>query len=129
MIVDTSAILAILREEPEAEAFNAALLEAPRVAMSAATLLEVTMVTEGRAVTGIRSRVERLLAQSGMDIIPFTAEHAAIAADGWRRFGKGRHPAGLNLGDCFAYALAQSRNEPLLFKGADFSQTDVKAAL
>ena len=129
MIVDTSAILAILREEPEAEAFNAALLEAPRVAMSAATLLEVTMVTEGRAVPGIRSRVERLLAQSGMDIIPFTAEHAAIAADGWRRFGKGRHPAGLNLGDCFAYALAQSRNEPLLFKGADFSQTDVKAAL
>ena len=87
------------------------------------------MVTEGRAVPGIRSRVERLLAQSGMDIIPFTAEHAAIAADGWRRFGKGRHPAGLNLGDCFAYALAQSRNEPLLFKGADFSQTDVKAAL
>ena len=129
MIVDTSAILAILREEPEAEAFNAALLEAPHVAMSAATLLEVTMVTEGRAVPGIRSRVERLLAQSSMDIIPFTAEHAAIAADGWRRFGKGRHPAGLNLGDCFAYALAQSRNEPLLFKGADFSQTDVKAAL
>ena len=129
MIVDTSAILAILREEPEAEAFNAALLEAPHVAMSAATLLEVTMVTEGRAVPGIRSGVERLLAQSDMDIIPFTAEHAAIAADGWRRFGKGRHPAGLNLGDCFAYALAQSRNEPLLFKGADFSQTDVKAAL
>ncbi|MBR0654892.1 type II toxin-antitoxin system VapC family toxin [Plastoroseomonas arctica] len=129
MIVDTSAILAILREEPEAEAFSSALLAAPQVAMSAATLVEVTLVTEGRAVPGIRSRVDRLLAQSGIDIIPFTAEHAALAAEGWRRFGKGRHPAGLNLGDCFAYALAQSRNEPLLFKGADFPQTDVKAAV
>jgi ribonuclease VapC len=63
------------------------------------------------------------------EIVPFTSEHAALARDAWRRFGKGRHPAGLNLGDCFAYALAKSRDEPLLFKGEDFARTDVKAAI
>jgi ribonuclease VapC len=74
-------------------------------------------------------RIDRLLAQARAEVVPFTAEHAALALEGWRRFGKGRHPAGLNLGDCFAYALAKARGEPLLFKGNDFAQTDVKAAI
>ena len=69
-----------------------------------------------------------MLAGSKVEVVAFTAEHAALAREGWRRFGKGRHPAGLNLGDCFAYALARARNEPLLFKGDDFAQTDVKVA-
>ena len=74
------------------------------------------------------TQLDRLLTQARAEVVPFTAEHAALACDGWRRYGKGRHPAGLNLGDCFAYALARSRGEPLLYKGDDFARTDVKAA-
>ncbi len=129
MIVDTSALIAILHDEPEAAAFGLALTEAVAVSMSAATLVELTMVAEGRAGRPMGDRVNRLLASAKVEVVPFTAEHAALAAEGWRRYGKGRHPAGLNLGDCFAYALARSRGEPLLFKGTDFAQTDVKAAL
>lgn len=129
MIVDTSALIAILRDEPDASAFGIALTEAGAVSMSAATLVELTLVAEGRAGQPMGDQVNRLLASARVEVVPFTAEHAALAADGWRRYGKGRHPAGLNLGDCFAYALAQSRGEPLLFKGTDFAQTDVKAAL
>ena len=69
------------------------------------------------------------MAGAGIEVAPFTAEQAALAREGWRRFGKGRHAAGLNLGDCFAYALAQERGEPLLFKGEDFARTDVRRAL
>ncbi len=129
MILDTSVIMAILHKEPESAVFSARIADAYPVAISAATMVELTMVTEGRGGDGARVEVDLLLAQAQVEVIPFTAEHAALAADGWRRYGKGRHPAGLNLGDCFAYALAQSRNEPLLFKGADFSLTDVKAAI
>ena len=129
MIIDTSAIMAILRDEPDAPELGEALTQAASVSISAATLVEACMVAEGRAGPPVRDRLDRLLAEGRVQVVPFTAEHAAVAADGWRRFGKGRHPAGLNLGDCFAYALAQSRNEPLLFTGADFSLTDVKAAL
>ncbi|MFC7475440.1 type II toxin-antitoxin system VapC family toxin [Dankookia sp. GCM10030260] len=129
MIVDTSALMAILRDEPDAEAFGAALTQAASVSISAATLVEVCVVAEGRAGPPVRDRLERLLVAGRVQVAPFTAEHAAMATEGWRRFGKGRHPAGLNLGDCFAYALAKSRNEPLLFKGDDFSKTDIKAAL
>ena len=87
------------------------------------------IVAEGRGGAPLREDMEALLARARTEVAAFTAEHAALAAEGWRRYGKGRHPAGLNLGDCFAYALAQSRGEPLLFKGTDFAQTDVKAAL
>jgi ribonuclease VapC len=73
--------------------------------------------------------VEALLAGVGVEVVPFTAGQAALAREGWRRFGKGRHPAGLNLGDCFAYALARERGEPLLFKGEDFARTDVRRAV
>ena len=75
------------------------------------------------------AEVERLMADAAIEVAPFTAGQAALAREGWRRFGKGRHPAGLNLGDCFSYALARERGEPLLFKGEDFARTDVRRAL
>lgn len=129
MIVDTSALFAVLYEEPEAPAIEQALAAEGRAAISAASLVEAGMVCEGRGGAPAAARLDALLLRIGVEIVPFTAEHAALAREGWRRFGKGRHPAGLNFGDCFAYALAKSRNEPLLFKGDDFAQTDVKAAI
>jgi ribonuclease VapC len=129
VILDTSAVLAILKDEAEAASFGDALSGADRVAIAAPTLVELGIVAESRAGEGIRPRIDHLLQSLDIEVVPFTAEHAAVALDGWRRFGKGRHPAGLNLGDCFAYALAVARDEPLLFKGADFSLTDVKAAI
>jgi ribonuclease VapC len=129
VILDSSALVAILFKEAEAPAFTAAIRDADAVAIGAPTLLEAAMVVEGRTSAGMADRLDRLVAEVATEIAPFTADHARIARDGWRRFGKGRHPAGLNLGDCFAYALAISRNEPLLFKGDDFSKTDVKPAL
>jgi ribonuclease VapC len=129
MIVDTSAIMAILQKEPEAPAFGAALTEGARIAISAATLVELCVVAESRAGAAVWAEVEALMADAAIEVAPFTAEQAALAREGWRRFGKGRHPAGLNLGDCFAFALAQERGEPLLFKGGDFALTDVRRAL
>ena len=129
MIVDTSAIMAILQKEPEAPAFGAALTEGARIAISAATLAELCVVAESRTGAAVWAEVEALMADAAIEVAPFTAEQAALAREGWRRFGKGRHPAGLNLGDCFAYALAQERGEPLLFKGEDFVLTDVQRAL
>lgn len=129
MIVDSSAVIAILFDEPEAQTFASAIGNADTVVIGAPTLVETAIVAEGRAGVAMGIRLDRLLLELEAEIVPFTAEHAAIARDAWRRFGKGRHPAGLNLGDCFSYALARSRNEPLLFKGSDFPQTDVKAAV
>lgn len=129
MILDSSALIAMLYEEAEAPAIEAVLARNPACAIAAPTLLEACLVTEGRGGAAGAARLDALLAQLAPEVVPFTAEHAALAREAWRRYGKGRHTAGLNLGDCFAYALAVSRDEPLLFKGADFSQTDVKAAL
>lgn len=129
MIVDTSAVMAILRKEPEAASFNEALTLAERPAMSAATLVEVMLVAEGRGGPAASIEAEALIAEAGIEIVPFTPAHAALAVEGWRQWGKGRHPAALNLGDCFAYALAKARGEPLLFKGQDFAQTDVRPAV
>ena len=126
VVLDTSALLAILLQEPDAQRYSDAIAGAPRRLISAATLVEAGIVAEGR---GMREDLDALLARARAEVADFTAAQAATAQDGWRRFGKGRHPAGLNLGDCFAYALAQSRGEPLLYKGNDFSLTDVKAAL
>ncbi|WP_270935890.1 type II toxin-antitoxin system VapC family toxin [Falsiroseomonas oryzae] len=129
MIVDSSALVAILFKEKEAAAFAAALQKAPSRALAAPTLVETAIVAEGRTRPEMSAALDDLLRAMRAEIVPFTATHAAIARDGWRRFGKGRHKAGLNLGDCFAYALAIERDEPLLFKGDDFAQTDVKRAL
>jgi len=129
VIVDTSALVAILRREPEARAFTDCLSAALDPAISAATILEAAMVIEGKGGRVAGDGLDRLLAETGIEIAPVTAETARRARDAWRLWGKGNHPAGLNLGDCFAYALARGRGEPLLFKGDDFSRTDVKAAL
>lgn len=129
MIVDSSALMAMLYEEPEAPAIAVALARNPACAIAAPTLVEASLVSEGRGGAAGAARLDALLAHLTPEVVPFTAEHAALAREAWRRYGKGRHPAGLNLGDCFAYALAISRNEPLLYKGTDFSLTDVKAAL
>lgn len=127
MIVDTSAVMAVLRREDDAEPIARALAGAPRIAVSAGTLVEIGIVAEGRGGPKAREAAEQLLERA--EVVPVSAEQAMLAVAGWRRFGKGRHPAGLNFGDCFAYALAMERGEPLLFKGEDFAQTDVKRAI
>jgi ribonuclease VapC len=131
VIVDTSAICAILFAEPDAGRYIEAIAAAPEARISAVTLVEATTVIEGRR-TGTAptpTPIDRWVAGLGAEICPVTERTARLAQEGWRRFGKGRHPAKLNLGDCFAYALAIERDEPLLFKGDDFAQTDVKRAL
>jgi ribonuclease VapC len=129
VILDSSAIVAILFDEQEAPVLAAAIGEAETLAVSAATLVEATMVAEGRTRPSMREKLDDLLATVKPEVVAFTAEHAEIARAAWRRFGKGRHPAKLNLGDCFAYALAEARGEPLLFKGEDFARTDVRRAV
>ena len=125
MVVDTSALSAILFGEADGPAFLQALSGPERKFMSAFTRLEASIVVEARkGATGAQALVE-LVATSGIDTVPFDAGQAELALDAWRRFGKGRHPAGLNLGDCAAYALARFIGESLLFKGDDFSNTDV----
>jgi ribonuclease VapC len=126
MIVDTSALIAMLREEPEAEAFRDKLLAAANVRVSAGTLVEARIVA---ARTDNDGDLRRLLDTAAAEIVPFDARQAELAFDGFVRFGRGRHPAGLNLGDLFAYALAKAVDEPLLFKGGDFAQTDVENAI
>ena len=128
MILDTSVLIALLRREPDCARYERVLGAGSPVVASSATLVETAIVAEGKGGPAAGVELDALLRDLGVQIIPFTAEHAALAREGWRRFGKGRHKAGLNFGDCFAYALARARNEPLLFKGDDFVQTDVKAA-
>ena len=126
IVVDSSAIVAIALDEPEADAFSEALAKASRRVMSAATYLECAMVLLVRF--GSRSEFDRWLDERLIDIRPVDHALAQLAADAFIRFGKGRHPAGLNFGDCFAYALAQSLGARLLFKGDDFSRTDILLA-
>lgn len=128
VVVDTSAIVAILQDEPEQERF-AALIEADPIRLiSAVTRVELTCVVEGRKAEIGRQSIERFLARADFDIVSVTPEQAEIACNAFRRYGKGRHPAALNIGDCFAYALAKAAGQPLLFKGDDFARTDVRAA-
>jgi ribonuclease VapC len=123
MIVDTSALIAVLRHEPEADGFVELLLASSAVRVSAGTLLETRIVAERDGGT---ADLAELLQAIGVDVVPVDARQVDLAFDGFRRFGKGRHPAGLNLGDLFAYALARALDAPLLFKGNDFARTDVK---
>jgi ribonuclease VapC len=92
-------------------------------------LLETAIVAEGRTLPGMADKLDALLGAIRPEIVPFTAEHVSLARDAWRRYGKGRHKAGLNLGDCFAYALAKERGQALLFKGDDFAATDIEPAI
>jgi ribonuclease VapC len=127
MVIDTSAIAAILFDEPEAPAIEDALVEDPVRLMSAATFLETAFVVDRRLGEAGGRELDLLCHKAGVDIVPFTAAQAELARQALRLYGKGRHPAQLNLGDCFAYALSRSSGEPLLFKGDDFAQTDVVA--
>ena len=128
MIVDTSAVLAILFDEPDAARFARAITLASSRRMSVATLLETTIVLESRSGAVAGYELDAFLQEAGIELEPVTSEHAQAARRAWRRFGKGNHPAGLNLGDCFAYALAEAMREPLLFKGQDFELTDIEIA-
>lgn len=125
MVIDTSAILAILSNEPEAEHCEIALESDPTRLISAATLLETAIVIEARLGEAGGQELDLLVEKAQITILPFTAEHVKIARHAYRTYGKGRHPANLNYRDCFAYALAKTTGESLLFKGNDFSQTDV----
>jgi ribonuclease VapC len=129
MVVDSSAVLAILKQEPAAAACALAIANAPVRLMSAASLVEAGIVMQARFGDGGARALDALLRRAQIEIAPFDAEQAAIARDAFCRFGKSRHPASLNLGDCFAYALAKRQDEPLLFIGDDFDRTDLASAL
>lgn len=123
-VVDTSAIVAVLLGEPERGRVEAVLVGEPCV-MSAATRVELGIVVEARTGPAGSQLLEELLARIEVDVVPVDVEQAREAVTCWRRFGKGRHPAGLNLGDTFSYALARRLAAPLLFVGDDFSRTDI----
>ena len=128
MIIDTSAVLAVLFGEPDAGRYEEAIAAAWPRRMSMVALLEAAMVVEVRGGAAAGQELDTLLERSEIELAPVTPEHANAARRAWRRFGKGNHPAALNFGDCFAYALAKTAGEPLLFKGEDFSRTDIEAA-
>jgi ribonuclease VapC len=128
MVIDTSAVIAILNDEPERRAFNEAIEKSNVCMMSAATFVEVSMVIENkRGPDGLRD-FDTLIATARIVIVPVDERQARVARDAFRRYGKGRHPAALNYGDCFTYALADVKRSPVLFKGGDFLQTDVRSA-
>lgn len=126
MVIDISALLAILQDEPERRAFNEAIEAADSRFMSTATFVEVSIVIESRYGAEGLGDLDLFVDQAGIELVALDVDQAKVARRAFSRFGKGRHPAGLNYGDCFAYALAMVLGEPLLFKGEDFPQTDVK---
>jgi ribonuclease VapC len=128
VVIDTSALVALLSMEPEASRIATALESDPNRLISAATLVETGIVIESRYGLAGAHELDLLVAKAGFVIESVTAEQAEVAREAWRRYGKGRHSAGLNLGDCFSYALAKVKGEPLLFKGADFPHTDIAVA-
>jgi len=127
MVIDTSAIVAIALDEPEAPALEERIADDPVRMISAATLLETAMVIETRLGERGGAELDLWLHKAGVEIVAVDSELVDVARRAWRRFGKGRHPAGLNFGDCFSYALASLTQEPLLFKSSDFAQTDIRA--
>ncbi len=130
MVIDSSALIAIFRLEPEADAFLEAIVAAERRLMSALSFLETSMVMSGGAFDATAFEpLDEFLAEADVDVVPFDAAQATLARQAFLRFGKGRHKAGLNLGDCASYALAKAKGTSLLFKGEDFRRTDVMAAL
>ena len=125
MVIDTSALIAILQEGTERRAFNEAIEAAERRVVSTASFVEASMIVEARyGPDGVRD-LDLFIAKAGIELVAVDADQAYVARAAFRTYGKGRHPAGLNFGDCFAYALARTLDEPLLFKGTDFSLTDV----
>ena len=125
MVIDTSALLALLLNEPDALRIAQAIEAASIRLVSAATFLETSIIIESKKGEAGGRELELLLYRASIEVAPVDQDQAEIARQAWRRYGKGRHPAGLNYGDCFAYALATQRRLPLLFRGDDFAQTDV----
>jgi ribonuclease VapC len=128
MIVDTSALAAILFGEPDAARYAQLIHDADRCVISVANFVELSIVIEVQLGPDAGRQCDVFFRRAGIIIEPLTIEHGHLARQAFLDFGKGRHPAGLNFGDCFAYALAKAMGEPLLFKGQDFSKTDIKAA-
>ena len=125
MVIDTSAIMAILRKEPDGPAFLQTILEADEPRISTVTALEAAIVSEGRTVSAAQGTVELMLQSACVEIVPFDERHLEAAKLAFRRFGKGRHPAGLTFGDCCVYGLAKALGEPVLCKGGVFRTTDI----
>jgi ribonuclease VapC len=127
MVIDTSALLAILQNEPERRVFNEAIEAAETRLLSASSFVESSMIVESRyGADGIRD-LDLFIAKAQLELVAVDVEQAHIARQAFREFGKGRHPAGLNFGDCFSYALARSHTESLLYKGADFGRCDIES--
>ena len=129
MVVDSSAVLAVLFNEPERDAFADAISAADVRLMSSVNALEAAVVISARKGPHGARELDLLLHRAEIEVMPFTPDHLHLARDAYERYGKGRHPAGLNLCDCCAYALARYTGEPLLFKGNDFPHTNVTPAL
>ena len=129
MILDSSPLVAILADEPDAELYIQAISLAPRCRISAGNFIELSMVIESQFSIEMLQQCDALFRRVGIGIEPVNLEQAHLARQAFHDFGKGRHPAGLNFGDCFAYALAKHTGEPLLFKGNDFRKTDIVSAL
>ncbi|MFY9876596.1 MAG: type II toxin-antitoxin system VapC family toxin [Rhodomicrobium sp.] len=128
--IDSSALVAILQNEPDALLFAEAIGGAEAIVVSAVTLFETSMVLAGRVQDETAWRLlDALIGRAKIEIVPFDAGQAAIARAAFHKYGKGRHPAALNFGDCASYALAKSKGAPLLYKGADFAKTDIVSAL
>ena len=128
MILDTSALLAVLLDEADADYFERMIAVAEICRMSVANYLEAIMVIEGRLGDAGGREIDNYLEEAGAELVSVTPEQVQAARMAWRRYGKGNHPAGLNFGDCFAYALAEVSGKALLFKGEDFALTDVGRA-
>jgi ribonuclease VapC len=129
MIVDTSALVAVLFGEPEADHYTRLIHNSDRCIISAGSFLELSIVIERQAGPEVARQCDMFFRRAGIIVEAFTVEQAHIARQAFHDFGKGRHPAGLNFGDCFAYALTKITGEPLLFKGDDFKKTDIVSAL
>jgi ribonuclease VapC len=129
LIIDSSAMLAIFMQEPDGRRYLRAIVDADQRRMSVSNWLEATIVVERRGSAIAANGLDEFMQNARIDLMPVSVYQAMIARRAWRMFGRGNHPAKLNYGDCFAYALAKETGEPLLFKGADFAQTDVEPAL
>ena len=128
IVVDTSALIAILRSEPEADAFTRTIVDSNEARIGSPTVFEYLMVANGTRANRPDQRIEGVLWLPKMVQVEWTPAHARSAAEAFARYGKGRHPAGLNFGDCMSYALAKSLDAPLLYKGEDFARTDIRSA-
>lgn len=128
MVIDTSALLAIFLAEPERKPFLDSIFQAETRVISAATMLETGIVLEARRGESAGREFDLFVVRANLQIVPVDSEQAEIARSAWRKYGKGRHAAGLNFGDCFAYALAKFTDEPLLAKGTDFAATDIEVS-